>query len=123
VIEVWQVCVNIDQQDGCFLFEKMVFWIWRIWYFVSVGRKNPSCSSSFSFTCSKNRSFDFLCLHNFFQLVAYNIESKLDFCGKQQSSFLYSHNHLFFLGDQWQNPNVSGKLFICGSYATFYTYH
>jgi hypothetical protein len=25
VIEVWQVCVNIDQQDGCFLFEKMVF--------------------------------------------------------------------------------------------------
>jgi hypothetical protein len=34
VIENWQVCVNIDQQDGFFLFEKMVFWIWEIWYFV-----------------------------------------------------------------------------------------
>ncbi len=34
------------------------------------------------------------------QFVAHNIESKLDYCGKQQSSFLNSHNHLFFLKDQ-----------------------
>ncbi len=34
------------------------------------------------------------------QFVAHNIESKLDYCGKKQSSFLNSHNHLFFLEDQ-----------------------
>ncbi len=34
------------------------------------------------------------------QFVAHNLESKLDCCGKQQSSFFNSSSHLFFLGDE-----------------------
>jgi hypothetical protein len=67
--------------------------------------------------------FIFYVFINFFQFVAHNLESKLNCCGKQQSSFHNSHNHLFFLGDEWQNLNVNGKLFVCCSYATFYIYY